>query len=158
MRTSWLGCSQSRTAAKCDSPGGMTPLDWQGNYPKVETARWPEPIEVRFEGARHLVADTNIPLQVSAALDFSAPAALTRAFQRWSEVSPSELRSTAESRLAPRRDAWPRSARGSHGVIPPSCGSAKGAVEAPPGTIHNEQRPEGRSLGSLPFRAPKQAR
>src|SRR5215204_7330968 len=38
----------------------------------------------------------------------------------------------AESRLAPRRDAWPRALnRGSHGVIPPSCGSAKGAVEAP---------------------------
>jgi AraC-like DNA-binding protein len=50
--------------------------------------------EVRFDVARHLVADTNIPLaQVSAALDFSEPAAFTRAFQRWSGVSPSRLRS-----------------------------------------------------------------
>ena len=50
--------------------------------------------EVRLEVARHLVADTDIPLaQVSAALDFSEPAAFTRAFQRWSGVSPSLLRS-----------------------------------------------------------------
>jgi AraC-like DNA-binding protein len=48
---------------------------------------------VRFEVARQLVADTDIPLaQISAALDFSEPAAFTRAFQRWSGVSPSELR------------------------------------------------------------------
>jgi AraC-like DNA-binding protein len=31
--------------------------------------------------------------QISAALDFSEPAAFTRAFQRWSGVSPSRLRS-----------------------------------------------------------------
>ena len=50
--------------------------------------------EVRFEVARHLVTDTDIPLaQVSAALDFSEPAAFTRAFERWSGVSPSQLRS-----------------------------------------------------------------
>ena len=50
--------------------------------------------EVRLEVARHLVADTDIPLaQISAALDFSEPAAFTRAFQRWSGVSPSLLRS-----------------------------------------------------------------
>ena len=49
---------------------------------------------VRFEVARQLVADTDIPLaQISAALDFSEPAAFTRAFQRWSGVSPSRLRS-----------------------------------------------------------------
>jgi AraC-like DNA-binding protein len=49
--------------------------------------------EVRFEVARQLVADMDIPLaQVSAALDFSEPAAFTRAFQRWSGVSPSRLR------------------------------------------------------------------
>jgi AraC-like DNA-binding protein len=49
--------------------------------------------EIRFEVARHLVADTDIPLaQISAALDFSEPAAFTRAFQRWSGVSPSRLR------------------------------------------------------------------
>jgi len=50
--------------------------------------------EVRFDVARHLVADTDIPLaQISAALDFSEPAAFTRAFERWSGVSPSLLRS-----------------------------------------------------------------
>ena len=39
------------------------------------------------------MTDTDIPLvQVSAALDFSEPAAFTRAFQRWSGVSPSRLR------------------------------------------------------------------
>ena len=56
--------------------------------------------EVRLEVARHLVADTDIPLaQVSAALDFSEPAAFTRAFQRWSGVSPSLLRSQQVPRL-----------------------------------------------------------
>src|SRR5215213_10462538 len=50
--------------------------------------------EIRFEVARQLVADTDMPLaQVSAALAFSEPAAFTRAFQRWSGVSPSLLRS-----------------------------------------------------------------
>jgi AraC-like DNA-binding protein len=50
--------------------------------------------EVRFEVAQHLVVDTDMSLaQVSAALDFSEPAAFTRAFQRWSGVSPSLLRS-----------------------------------------------------------------
>jgi AraC-like DNA-binding protein len=45
--------------------------------------------EVRFDVARHLVADTDIPLaQVSAALDFSEPAAFTRAFERWSGSRP----------------------------------------------------------------------
>src|SRR6185312_16964410 len=49
--------------------------------------------EIRFDVARHLVADTDIPLaQISAARDFSEPAAFTRAFQRWSGVSPSRLR------------------------------------------------------------------
>ena len=49
---------------------------------------------VRFEVARHLVVDTGIPLaQISATLDFSEPAAFTRAFERWSGVSPSRLRS-----------------------------------------------------------------
>src|SRR5918993_5102445 len=41
--------------------------------------------ELRFEVARQLVADTELPLaQISAALNFSEPAAFTRAFERWS--------------------------------------------------------------------------
>jgi AraC-like DNA-binding protein len=57
--------------------------------------------EVRFEVARHLVVDTNMPLvQISAVLDFSEPAAFTRAFQRWSGVSPSQLRSQQKAVLA----------------------------------------------------------
>ena len=41
--------------------------------------------ELRFEGARQLVSDTELPLaQISAALNFSEPAAFTRAFERWS--------------------------------------------------------------------------
>ena len=66
----------------------------------------------------------------------------------------------AESRLAPKRDAWPRSLnRGFRGVIPPSSlRQLRERLKLPPGTIHNEQRPERRSLGSLLFRAPKQAR
>jgi AraC-like DNA-binding protein len=50
--------------------------------------------EVRFEVARQLVSDTDLPLaQISAALNFSEPAAFTRAFQRWSGgVSPQRWR------------------------------------------------------------------
>src|SRR3954454_12696267 len=46
--------------------------------------------QVRFEVAQQLLADTDIVLaQISAALDFSEPAAFTHAFQRWSGVAPS---------------------------------------------------------------------
>ena len=50
--------------------------------------------ELRFEVARQLVADTELPLaQISAALNFSEPAAFTRAFERWSGgVSPHKWR------------------------------------------------------------------
>ena len=48
---------------------------------------------VRFEIARQLIADTDIPLaQISAMLDFSEPAAFTRAFHRWSGETPSDYR------------------------------------------------------------------
>ena len=49
--------------------------------------------EVRFDIARQLLTETDITLaQVSAALDFSEPAAFTRAFRRWSGRTPSEWR------------------------------------------------------------------
>ena len=50
--------------------------------------------ELRFEVARQLVSDTELPLaQISAALNFSEPAAFTRAFERWSGgVSPQRWR------------------------------------------------------------------
>jgi AraC-like DNA-binding protein len=49
--------------------------------------------EVRFTVARQLLSDTDIPLaQVSAALSFSEAAAFTRAFARWSGLSPSRFR------------------------------------------------------------------
>ena len=50
--------------------------------------------ELRFEVARQLVSDTELPLaQISAALNFSEPAAFTRAFARWSGgISPSFFR------------------------------------------------------------------
>jgi len=49
--------------------------------------------EVRFEVTRQLLADTDIPLaQISAMLDFSEPAAFTRAFHRWSGATPSDYR------------------------------------------------------------------
>jgi len=48
---------------------------------------------VRYEIARQLIADTDIPLaQISAMLDFSEPAAFTRAFHRWSGDTPSDYR------------------------------------------------------------------
>jgi AraC-like DNA-binding protein len=50
--------------------------------------------ELRFEVARQLVSDTELPLaQISAALNFSEPAAFTRAFERWSGgISPQKWR------------------------------------------------------------------
>jgi AraC-like DNA-binding protein len=50
--------------------------------------------ELRFEVARQLVSDTELPLaQISAALNFSEPAAFTRAFARWSGgVAPQKWR------------------------------------------------------------------
>ena len=50
--------------------------------------------ELKFEVARQLVSDTELPLaQISAALNFSEPAAFTRAFERWSGgISPQKWR------------------------------------------------------------------
>jgi AraC-like DNA-binding protein len=50
--------------------------------------------ELRFEVARQLVSDTDLPLaQISSALNFSEPAAFTRASQRWSgSISPQKWR------------------------------------------------------------------
>lgn len=49
--------------------------------------------EVRFGIARQLLEDTDLPLvEISAALDFSEPAAFTRAFRRWSGATPSDWR------------------------------------------------------------------
>ena len=50
--------------------------------------------ELRFEVARQLLSDTDLPLaQISAALNFSEPAAFTRAFRRWSGgISPQKWR------------------------------------------------------------------
>jgi transcriptional regulator GlxA family with amidase domain len=50
--------------------------------------------ELRFEVAGRLVSDAELPLaQVSSAVNFSAPAAFTRAFERWSGgVSPQRWR------------------------------------------------------------------
>jgi AraC-like DNA-binding protein len=46
--------------------------------------------QVRFEVAQQLLAETDISLvQISAALDFSEPAAFTHAFEKWSGVAPS---------------------------------------------------------------------
>jgi AraC-like DNA-binding protein len=55
--------------------------------------------QVRFAVARQLLSDTDIPLaQVSAALSFSEPAAFTRAFARWSGLSPSRFRAKEKRR------------------------------------------------------------
>lgn len=49
--------------------------------------------QVRFGVAQQLLADTDLSLaQISAALDFSEPAAFTHAFEKWSGVAPSTWR------------------------------------------------------------------
>ncbi|MEJ1156700.1 AraC family transcriptional regulator [Prosthecomicrobium sp. N25] len=57
---------------------------------------------IRFQAARHLVGDTDMPLaQISDILHFSEPPAFTRAFQRWSGgISPRHWRSTMHSDAA----------------------------------------------------------
>ncbi|MBV8095688.1 MAG: AraC family transcriptional regulator [Acetobacteraceae bacterium] len=49
--------------------------------------------EVYHEVARQLLADSDIPLsQIAAMLDFSEASAFTRAFRRWSGISPADWR------------------------------------------------------------------
>jgi len=57
--------------------------------------------EMRSAVARHLLADTELPLaHIAAALDFSEPAAFTHAFRRWSGgVSPSAWRTASYAPL-----------------------------------------------------------
>jgi AraC-like DNA-binding protein len=57
--------------------------------------------EARYQIARQLMSDTRVPLsQVAAALDYSEPSAFTRAFRRWSGMSPTEWRA-AQTPLQP---------------------------------------------------------
>ncbi|MGO4526350.1 AraC family transcriptional regulator [Microvirga sp. 2MCAF35] len=56
--------------------------------------------EIRFEIARQLLQDTEVPLgQIAAALGYSEASAFTRAFRRWSGRTPKAWR--ADGRLAP---------------------------------------------------------
>jgi AraC-like DNA-binding protein len=49
--------------------------------------------EVRFEIARQLLEDTDVPLsQIAAALSYSEASAFTRAFRRWSGQTPTAWR------------------------------------------------------------------
>ena len=49
--------------------------------------------EVRFEIARQLLEDTEVPLgQIAAALRYSEASAFTRAFRRWSGQTPTAWR------------------------------------------------------------------
>ncbi|MET0544012.1 MAG: AraC family transcriptional regulator [Variovorax sp.] len=49
--------------------------------------------EVRYEVARQLLADTDIPIgQVAASLDYADASAFVRAFRRWTDVSPAAWR------------------------------------------------------------------
>jgi AraC-like DNA-binding protein len=80
---------------------------------------------VRFAVARQLLSDTDIPLaKIAAALDFSEPAAFTRAFRRWSGRVPSSWRAHENSVPVPRANGR-RSAgiEGAAGAVP-SCGAS----------------------------------
>ena len=49
--------------------------------------------EIRFEIARQLLEDTEVPLgQIAAALGYSEASAFTRAFRRWSGQTPTTWR------------------------------------------------------------------
>ena len=54
--------------------------------------------EIRFEIARQLLMDTQVPLaQVAAALGYSEASAFTRAFRRWSGQTPTTWRSDSDT-------------------------------------------------------------
>jgi AraC-like DNA-binding protein len=54
--------------------------------------------EIRFEIARQLLQDTQVPLaQIAAALGYSEASAFTRAFRRWSGQTPTAWRSHSDT-------------------------------------------------------------
>jgi AraC-like DNA-binding protein len=64
--------------------------------------------EIRFEVARQLVELTRMPLvEISAALGYADPSAFTRAFRRWSGITPSEWRASRSRGGANQRGPGP---------------------------------------------------
>jgi AraC-like DNA-binding protein len=60
--------------------------------------------EIRYEAARHLLADTNLPIrQIAGILGYSDVTALTRAFHRWSGRSPASWRNAPRPGSGPQR-------------------------------------------------------
>ena len=58
--------------------------------------------EIRFEIARQLLTDTQVPLaQIAAALGYSEASAFTRAFRRWSGQTPKTWRNEGHHNPAP---------------------------------------------------------
>jgi AraC-like DNA-binding protein len=84
--------------------------------------------ELKFEVARQLVSDTELPLaQISAALNFSEPAAFTRAFARWSGgISPQKWRhlDRADNWLLRSRGGYPSRPR------PPALSPARSSASS----------------------------
>ena len=58
--------------------------------------------DVRFEAARHLLRDTNLDItNVALALGYAEGSAFTKAFQRWSGMSPSQWRADSKDAARP---------------------------------------------------------
>ena len=71
--------------------------------------------EIRFEIARQLLQDTEVPLgQIAAALGYSEASAFTRAFRRWSGRTPTAWR--ADGRSSPAQNVNGLSPRVKHGA------------------------------------------
>ena len=63
--------------------------------------------EIRFEIARQLLGDTDVPLgQIAAALDYSEASAFSRAFRRWSGETPKAWRSRHRGDAEPNSDEF----------------------------------------------------
>lgn len=72
--------------------------------------------EVRFEIARQMLKDTELPLsQIAAALGYSEASAFTRAFRRWSGQAPTAWRAQTVKSLSPPQ--WRRDMNRSIGEI-----------------------------------------
>jgi len=60
--------------------------------------------EVRYDAARQLLADTDLPIrQIAGILGYSDVTALTRAFHRWSGTSPAHWRNASRPGSGPQR-------------------------------------------------------
>ncbi len=101
-RQSWLGRIRQQLAAQLDAAPGLDGLARQMNCSARTLRRHLHELgtsyqelldELRFERAKQLLADNQLPIyRIAEALGFSETASFRHAFMRWSGVAPSHYR------------------------------------------------------------------